>query len=60
MSLPFEQIDWDLVAEFRKIQGRVAELTRHVKDLEQRLGLRAPYGHLNPTMPVWEDDGQQR
>ena len=28
MSLPYHKVDWELVAEVRRLQGRVAELEK--------------------------------
>jgi hypothetical protein len=35
LSLPYHKIDWDLVYEFRRVQGRVRELEKQVAELQR-------------------------
>lgn len=35
MSLPYHKVDWDLVAEVRRTQGRVGELEKQVRELQR-------------------------
>lgn len=35
MSLPYHRVDWELVAEVRRLQGRVAELEKQVRELHR-------------------------
>jgi hypothetical protein len=35
VSLPYHKIDWDLVYEVRKMQGRMKELEKQVKELHR-------------------------
>lgn len=35
MSLPYHRIDWDLVAEVRKLQAQMRELQEQVKELHR-------------------------
>lgn len=40
MSLPYHKVDWELVAEVRRVQGRLSELEKQMREL-QRLVSRA-------------------
>jgi hypothetical protein len=35
MSLPYHKVDWDLVHEVRRLQGRVQELDKQVAELHR-------------------------
>ena len=35
MSIPYHKIDWDLVAEVRRVQGRLAEVEKQMKELHR-------------------------
>lgn len=35
MSLPYHKVDWELVAEVRRTQGRVTELEKQVRELQR-------------------------
>jgi hypothetical protein len=35
VSLPYHKVDWDLVREVRRLQGRVMELERQVAELHR-------------------------
>lgn len=41
MSLPHHKVDWELVAEVRRLQGRMAELEKQIQELH-RLVSAAP------------------
>ena len=35
MSLPYHKIDWDLVAEVRRLQGKVSEMEKQMQELQR-------------------------
>ena len=35
MSLPYHKVDWDLVREVRRLQGRVQELEKQHRELQR-------------------------
>ncbi|GAS95486.1 uncharacterized protein RMCC_2452 [Mycolicibacterium canariasense] len=35
MSIPYHKVDWELVAEVRRVQGRIGELEKQVRELQR-------------------------
>ena len=54
MSLPYHKVDWELVAEVRRTQGRVGELEKQVRELQRLVSaaLAAEPGALPPPVPI--------
>lgn len=48
MSLPYHKIDWDLVYEVRRLQGRVTELEKQVQELHRLTSAK------EPPPPIWD------
>ena len=44
MSLPYHKVDWELVYEVRRMQGRVQELEKQVKELHRLVSTQGATG----------------